>query len=162
MWKNHLKVALRTLWRHRGFTAINVFGLGLGLAVCLLLVLFVRDQRSYDAFHAGADDNSSGVAAMLELARLVAEGLEEAHRRGVLHRDIKPDNILVRHDEDGWWAKIIDFGLALKDAAPQATVTKTEAISGPFGSTIATRSPRPIPRAFNASTVRPTSSRSAP
>lgn len=55
MIRNYLKVALRALWRHRAFTAINVFGLGLGLAVCLLIVLFIRDQRRYDAFHEGAD-----------------------------------------------------------------------------------------------------------
>src|SRR6185436_6674781 len=56
-----------------------------------------------------------------KLARLVATGLEEAHRRRVLHRDIKPDNVLVRRDESGWQAKIVDFGLALQDALPQAT-----------------------------------------
>lgn len=55
MIRNYLKVALRSLWRHRAFTAINVLGLGLGLAVCLLIALFIRDQRSYDAFHDGAD-----------------------------------------------------------------------------------------------------------
>ena len=45
----------------------------------------------------------------LELGFQVAEGLAKAHERGVVHRDIKPDNILV--SEDGY-AKIIDFGLA--------------------------------------------------
>jgi hypothetical protein len=46
--------------------------------------------------------------------------------------------------------------------APQAIVMKTAAISGPFGSTIATRSLRPMPIALSASTVRPANARNPP
>lgn len=49
------------------------------------------------------------VREALELYRQVAEGLAAAHRAGVLHRDLKPDNILVTKDRV---AKIVDFGLA--------------------------------------------------
>jgi serine/threonine protein kinase len=45
----------------------------------------------------------------LELGLQIAEGLAKAHERGVVHRDLKPDNLLI--SEDGY-AKIIDFGLA--------------------------------------------------
>jgi serine/threonine protein kinase len=45
----------------------------------------------------------------LELGLQIAEGLAKAHEKGVLHRDLKPDNLLI--SEDGY-AKIIDFGLA--------------------------------------------------
>lgn len=44
MWKSHLLVALRRLWRNRTFAAINVGGLSLGIAASLLLVLFVRSE----------------------------------------------------------------------------------------------------------------------
>lgn len=37
MLKSYFKVAFRNLWRNKGFSAINIFGLALGLAVCLLI-----------------------------------------------------------------------------------------------------------------------------
>jgi putative ABC transport system permease protein len=55
MFRNYLKVALRNLWKSKGFTAINVIGLAAGLAVCLLIVLYVMDELSYDRFNANAD-----------------------------------------------------------------------------------------------------------
>jgi serine/threonine protein kinase len=51
---------------------------------------------------------------LLAVARPVAEGLRAAHERKILHRDIKPGNLLVRKDGRRWEAKLIDFGLALK------------------------------------------------
>jgi putative ABC transport system permease protein len=55
MIKNYLKVALRNLWKSKGFTAINVIGLASGLGVCLLIVLYVMDETSYDRYNAKAD-----------------------------------------------------------------------------------------------------------
>jgi tRNA A-37 threonylcarbamoyl transferase component Bud32 len=66
---------------------------------------------------------------MLELARLIAEGLQAAHQRGILHRDIKPGNILVRKDGDAWKAKIIDFGLALQESVQEAGVGTVSVMS---------------------------------
>ncbi len=51
MWTNYLKIALRNLRRYRGHTAINVAGLAVGLACCLLIFLFVQDEQRYDRFH---------------------------------------------------------------------------------------------------------------
>ena len=55
MFKNYLKVALRTLRRHKGYTAINVAGLAVGLAGCILILLFVQDEWRYDRYHEKAD-----------------------------------------------------------------------------------------------------------
>src|SRR5262245_60383128 len=50
MFKNYLKVALRHLWKNKAFSAINIVGLSAGLAVCLLIVLYVKDELSYDKY----------------------------------------------------------------------------------------------------------------
>jgi putative ABC transport system permease protein len=50
MFKNYVITALRNLLRHKGFTALNVAGLTLGLTACLLISLFVWDELHYDAF----------------------------------------------------------------------------------------------------------------
>jgi len=52
MLTNYLKIALRTLWRERVYSAINIIGLAVGIACALLAILFVRNELSYDQFHA--------------------------------------------------------------------------------------------------------------
>src|SRR3954466_2689128 len=55
MLKNYLKVALRNLWRHKGLSTINILGLAIGLTTCLLLVLYVVNELSYDRYNVNAD-----------------------------------------------------------------------------------------------------------
>ncbi len=55
MLSNYLKIAWRNLRKHGGFTAINIFGLAVGLACCLLITLYVVDELSYDRFNAKAN-----------------------------------------------------------------------------------------------------------
>ncbi|HEY4108713.1 ABC transporter permease [Puia sp.] len=55
MLKNYFKVALRNLWKSRAYSAINIVGLAAGLGVCLLIVLYVIDELSYDRYNARAD-----------------------------------------------------------------------------------------------------------
>ena len=55
MLNNYFKIALRNLKRQKGYTFINVAGLAVGLACCLLIVLYVQDERSYDRHHDNAD-----------------------------------------------------------------------------------------------------------
>ena len=55
MLKNYLRVAFRGLRRQKGYAAINVLGLALGLALCILIARYVIDEASYDRHHAHAD-----------------------------------------------------------------------------------------------------------
>jgi putative ABC transport system permease protein len=55
MIKNYLKVSLRNLWKNKGFSAINILGLATGLAVFLLIVLYVFDEIRYDCYNEKAD-----------------------------------------------------------------------------------------------------------
>lgn len=56
MIRNYLTVALRNLRKNPSHTAINVFGLAIGIACCVLMMLFVKHERSFDRFHERADD----------------------------------------------------------------------------------------------------------
>ena len=56
MFRNFLKVALRHLWKNKAFSAINIAGLSVGLAVCLLIVLYVKDELSYDKYNAQSEN----------------------------------------------------------------------------------------------------------
>jgi putative ABC transport system permease protein len=55
MWRNYLLTALRVMARHRVFAVINIGGLALGLAGCLLILGYVRYERSYDSWLADGD-----------------------------------------------------------------------------------------------------------
>ncbi len=55
MIKNHLKVAIRNLIKSKGFSFINVTGLAIGMACCVLILLFVQDEFRYDKFHKNVD-----------------------------------------------------------------------------------------------------------
>ena len=56
MLRNYLKVAFRSLKKQKGYAFINVVGLAVGTACCILILLFVQHERSYDRFHTQADD----------------------------------------------------------------------------------------------------------
>ena len=55
MWTNYFKVALRTMQRQKFYSFINIFGLTLGMATALFILLYITDELSYDRFHADAD-----------------------------------------------------------------------------------------------------------
>jgi putative ABC transport system permease protein len=52
---NYLLIALRNLRKHFSYSMINIAGLGLGLATCLLLSLWIRHELSFDRFHTNLD-----------------------------------------------------------------------------------------------------------
>lgn len=83
MLRNYLKTALRNLWKNKGFSAINILGLTIGMASSLLILLWVRNELSFDRFHAHADRiyrvtvDASGFKAAVDPAGMPA-GLQAA------------------------------------------------------------------------------------
>jgi putative ABC transport system permease protein len=55
MFQNYFKVALRNILKHKFFSAINILGMTIGITACLLIILYVADELSYDRFHSNAD-----------------------------------------------------------------------------------------------------------
>ncbi len=55
MLKNYIKIAIRSLWKSKIHSFINVLGLSIGIACCVLITLFVKDEWTYDTFHTKAD-----------------------------------------------------------------------------------------------------------
>ena len=55
MLKNYLKIALRNFQRHIGYSLINTAGFAIGMAVCLLILIYVRHELSFDTYHKDGD-----------------------------------------------------------------------------------------------------------
>jgi len=55
MFSNYLKTALRNLTRNKFYSAINIVGLAIGITACILIMLYVQSELSYDTFHKKAD-----------------------------------------------------------------------------------------------------------
>lgn len=63
MFKNFLKITLRNITRNKAFSIINIVGLAVGLATCLLIMLYIFDERSYDK-HQQYGENSYRIASV--------------------------------------------------------------------------------------------------
>lgn len=56
MFRNYLKTSIRFLWKNKTFSLINIIGLTAGTIACLYILLYVKDQYSYDRHHKNAED----------------------------------------------------------------------------------------------------------
>lgn len=76
-------------------------------------------------------DGPLDVNRALNLAAQIAEGLNAAHQQGVIHRDVKPDNIMISKRAGTEEVKLMDFGIArLRDSAAMGNLTRTGMIMG--------------------------------
>jgi serine/threonine-protein kinase len=98
--------------------------------VCPIYEAGLEDGRPYIAMRLVAGRPLKAVGASLtveqrlKLMKDVAEGVHAAHRVGLVHRDLKPTNIMVERTPDGGWHPyVLDFGLAREVDAPGLTQT---------------------------------------
>lgn len=82
MLKNYFVTAFRNLRRNRVFSAINVFGLSVGLACCMLIFLYTRDEVSYDRFHQNKNQIYRITAQMLDEKK---QEVFKAGKTGLIH-----------------------------------------------------------------------------
>ena len=94
-------------------------------------------------------DGRMPIARALDVARQLAAGLEAAHEASVVHRDLKPPNIMISETAEGLHAQIMDFGIS---------VSSSDAASGSIIGTLEYMAPEQAPAAL--STRAPTSTRS--
>ncbi|PYT09089.1 MAG: hypothetical protein DMF60_03290, partial [Acidobacteria bacterium] len=85
--------------------------------------------------HEIAERGALPLEEIVEITKQVCAGLSTAHKLGIVHRDIKPDNIMIARDDEGTFsAKVLDFGIArLLEPGAGGSQTKTGVIMGtPF------------------------------
>jgi len=51
MLKNYIKIALRNIFRHKFYSFINIFGLAVGMAVCIIILMWVNTEITFDKFN---------------------------------------------------------------------------------------------------------------
>ena len=110
MFKNYLKIAFRNLIKHKAFSFINISGLAIGMASCVLILLYIADELSYDRFHEKTGRiyrvNLSGNWAGEELRGsgtpppLAAALVNEFPEVETSTRIYPPGNIVVHYNDD--------------------------------------------------------------
>ncbi len=87
LWRSYLKVAFRNIRRQKVFSGINILGLALGMACCLVVLLFVRQELSFDRFHENSEriyrirdeiQRSAGVFETVRVSSWIGPALVEA------------------------------------------------------------------------------------
>ena len=74
MIKHYLKVSFRNLWKYKSFSVINIGGLAIGMAACLLILQYVSFKLSYDQFHKKADNIYRVVNDRYQQGKLIQHG----------------------------------------------------------------------------------------
>lgn len=82
-----LKIAFRTLWRNKGFTAINILGLSIGLATCMLIMVFIYHELSYDRYN----EKSERIVRVIFVGSVQGGKMKEAHVMPPVAQTLKAD-----------------------------------------------------------------------
>ncbi len=128
MLRNHFKIAWRNLWKNRAFSILNVLGLAVSMSVCLLIIMIIADQYSFDTYHTNKEHiyrvhtnryNTTGretASSALPLAKKLREEYAIVDQAAGLNKQIGGDLIYNENfaSGGGYFAeqnifKILDF-----------------------------------------------------
>ncbi|HWQ33147.1 MAG TPA: protein kinase [Blastocatellia bacterium] len=113
--------------KHPNAVAIYDFGVT-GDGLLYLIMELAEGQSLRDLIH---QKGAMPPATALEIMRQACGALEEAHRQNIVHRDIKPDNIMIRQTPTGPQVKVLDFGIAkLRDLTGTDSLTQMGSVIG--------------------------------
>jgi putative ABC transport system permease protein len=90
MLKNYIKTALRNIRRNKLYSVLNIAGLAIGVTCCLLILLYVQDELSYDRFHDKAD-RIFRVNTIIDLKDRHMNFASTAHVQGPMFKDEFPE-----------------------------------------------------------------------
>ena len=146
MVKNYLKITLRTLRKHKGYAFINVSGLAVGMACCLLILLFVRHELSYDRFHENAEriyrvlrEDSTGanldrgatlIGLLAPRLKETFPGVEQTVRMHAERAVIQQGNTFFEEDNFFWCDSTVFevFSFALERGDPATALARPNTI----------------------------------
>lgn len=109
MFKNNVKLALRNLLKYKFYSFLNLAGLAIGIAICLLILLFVQDELNYDKYNDKAD-RIFRVIADFKLGgnNLVSPQLGPPSAQAILNDYPEVENVVRVRDAGTWFIKYGD------------------------------------------------------
>jgi putative ABC transport system permease protein len=154
MWRNYWTVAVRALAKNRTYSIINIVGLAIGMAACIMILLYIRYEKSYDSWIPGVENTyqlqawyphpQSGEPEFMQMSSYVTKGAAMKDfpqiERGVYALGSEPvfikdgqasptKNYLISDDD---FLKVVNLPLASGTSLPEAqtaVITQTEAMN---------------------------------
>ena len=91
MIKNYFKIAWRNIIRHKGYSGINIFGLAIGIAACVLILQYVIFELSYENFHVNKERIYRVKQDRYDNGKLSTEWAAGAYAAGKSFKDAIPE-----------------------------------------------------------------------
>jgi putative ABC transport system permease protein len=143
MLKHHLKMAIRNLIRAKGYSLLNIAGLGIGMGVCVIILLWARYQFTYDRFHENIDQLywvpvwyqlGNEVTPAIGSPPALAQGLEEDYPEIVNATRYYPHSALVKHGQRNFTEqmKMVDPSFLQMFTFPLVKGDPQTALSDPY------------------------------